>query len=87
MSITGPEDPMASQDSSRHRSDAIELVRQVSPEPVLEPKMSDNTLLPLGFLGALRRREPVGSRYRQSQPLSAGEIRRHGQDRRGIATT
>jgi hypothetical protein len=87
MSIAGPENPMASQDSSRHRSDAIELVRRVTPEPVLEPEVSDNSLLPLGFLGAFRSRKPVSGRYRQSQPLSAGEIRCHGQDGRGIATT
>ena len=83
--VERPEEPVALEDLPCERADAVELVAELEPHPVLEPQMPDDELLPLGFRRPCGVGEDVRDRDRRRQSFAARDGRGRRQHRGRVA--
>ena len=87
VGVRGPEQPVARQAGGGDRADAVELVGRLEPDPVLQPEVGDDALLPLALRGVLRAPGSAASPgsaaggLRAERPTSRRRGRRRSRDR------
>jgi hypothetical protein len=73
MRVERPEEAVALQALPRHRPDDVQLVTELEAEPVVEPEMSHDLLLPVRLVGPVDVGEPIGCRNGELEPLAPGK--------------
>ena len=76
---------MAGEAGGGDRADAVELVGHLEPNPVAQPEVGDDALLPLVLRRVLRAGESQRRRDRERESFAPRNRRRDGEDGGGVA--